>query len=414
MSQLFRPEAVEHATRRLSGTVILATPMSVKMLGAALAAVIFTAAAFSAMATYASKSTVSGWLLPEQGLIRATASAQGHVSRLLAKEGDSVKKGARIAEISLSSETAQGNLAEALARGLDSEAQALKAKGEAQTAKLDSERSQIKARTEALSKELEQAKSQTRLQQERLDLAKDLVEQSQILAKKGLLARKDMQSRHSALLESEQQLAQYKRQVAALEREHGDLEARLTAIPLDIATSEAERRSAEANLAQRAADVGGRHSQFIIAPVDGVVAAIPVSVGQSVTAGTSIAVVTPQAGKLEAELLAPSRAAGFVREGQDVRLMLQAFPFQRFGAVNGTVRSVSSTVLAPEEIAIPGLRIDEPVFRVRVSIDHDSITAYGKTMKLQPGMLLTADVVLDRRSLMAWLFDPIYAAGRRL
>ena len=94
--------------------------------------------------------------------------------------------------------------------------------------------------------------------------------------------------------------------------------------------------------------------------------------------------------------------------------MLQAFPFQRFGAVMGKVRSVSSTVLGPTEISIPGINVQEPVFRVRVTLDRESIYAYSESITLQPGLLLSADIVFDRRSLLQWLFDPIYAVGGRL
>ena len=60
MAELFRREAVRHATRRLEGEVILATPLSVKTLGLFLVAVIFAAAVFLTTATYARKATVTG------------------------------------------------------------------------------------------------------------------------------------------------------------------------------------------------------------------------------------------------------------------------------------------------------------------------------------------------------------------
>jgi len=53
-----------------------------------------------------------------------------------------------------------------------------------------------------------------------------------------------------------------------------------------------------------------------------------------------------------------------------VRLMLEAFPHERFGTVTGEVKSISNTVLAPSELSIPGLKIDEPVFRVRVALSR--------------------------------------------
>ena len=94
-------------------------------------------------------------------------------------------------------------------------------------------------------------------------------------------------------------------------------------------------------------------------------------------------------------------------------MLYQAFPYQTFGAARGSVRSISRTVLAPSELAIPGLTVQEPVFRVRVALDRQFVSAYGEKVPLQPGMLLTADVITDRRNLLQWLLDPLYAVGRR-
>jgi membrane fusion protein len=48
-----------------------------------------------------------------------------------------------------------------------------------------------------------------------------------------------------------------------------------------------------------------------------------------------------------------------------------------------------------------------------VALAHEDIQAYGEVIPLQPGMLLTADVVFDRRSLIRWLFDPLFAVAQR-
>ena len=78
--------------------------------------------------------------------------------------------------------------------------------------------------------------------------------------------------------------------------------------------------------------------------------------GRPIAAGSTIAVIVPEGGRLEAELLAPSRADRLHQPGQEVQLILQAFPYQRFGTVSGTVRTVSSTVLGPNEVGYPGPR----------------------------------------------------------
>ena len=306
-----------------------------------------------------------------------------------------------------------GNTGDRTARSIAAEAEAIKTRSEAQVAKLVAERAQADRRIKGLIGELAQAKAQVKLQEQRLRLAQGLVTRSEGLDGKGYMTRKELEARISAALLAEQELTGQIRQVAAVERELADLDGRLKAIPIEITAANAERQAAEASLQQRTIDTESRRTQFITALIAGRVVVLPVAAGQSVPAGATIAIMTPTGGRLEAELLTPSRAIGFIRKDQDVRLMLQAFPFQRFGAVTGRVRSISSTVLGPTEISIPGISVQEPVFRVRVALDRESISAYNETISLQPGMLLSADVVFDRRSLLQWLFDPIYAVRGR-
>ena len=233
------------------------------------------------------------------------------------------------------------------------------------------------------------------------------------MAARGLLARQNLEARRQGALATEQDLAGQRRQIAAIEREIADINARMSAIIIEKETTSAESRLAEASLEQRIIDAEAHRGQLVLAPIAGRIAALPVTVGQSVALGATVAVIVPQGGTLEAELLAPTRAVGFVRPGQEVSLMLQAFPHQRFGTVKGWVRTMSNTVLGPTEISIPGLSIQEPVFRVRVALSRDVIQAYGETIPLQPGMLLSADIVFDRRSLIRWLFDPVFAVANR-
>jgi membrane fusion protein len=93
--------------------------------------------------------------------------------------------------------------------------------------------------------------------------------------------------------------------------------------------------------------------------------------------------------------------------------MYQAFPHQKFGAADARIVSVSRTVLSGDELSIPGLKTGEPVFRVRAALAQSIVRAYGEAIPIRPGMVLTADVIIDERTLLEWLLDPLYAAGRR-
>jgi membrane fusion protein len=413
MSDLFRKEAVIHATRRLSGAVVLATPLSVRLLGLLFGGIVCAAVVFACLSTYARKATVTGWLVPDQGLIRATVSTSGFIQNVLVKEGEPVEKGARLAEIRVATETATGNVGDKFIQQLRKEAEAAAEKARMAIERLDAESKQANARLSKLRIELQQLRIQAGLQDKRIQLAREEAARGDEIAARGLLSLRERDARRQAALVAEQDAAGQQRQIASLEREISDINARLSAIGIDVEAAHAERRSAEATLEQRVIDAEARRVQFVSSPVAGRIAALPVSVGQGVSVGGTVAVVIPEGARLEAELLAPSRAAGFIRPGQDVRLMLQAFPYQRFGAVKGAIKAISTTVLGPSEISIPGLEIREPVFRVRVALAREDIQAYGETIALQPGMVLSADVVFDRRSLVQWLFDPLFAVAQR-
>jgi membrane fusion protein len=163
------------------------------------------------------------------------------------------------------------------------------------------------------------------------------------------------------------------------------------------------------------------------APQDGIVTAIQAVPGASTSTTVPLLSIVPTDEKLEAQLYSPSRAIGFVHPGQRVLLRYQSYPFQRFGHYEGRVESVSRSAVSPAELppqlaGLPALiagtaggaaNAAEPVYSITVSLARQTVAAYGQPAQLQAGMLLEADVVLERRRLIEWVFDPLYAAAGR-
>lgn len=412
VSDLFRKEAIEHVTRRLDGVVTLATPIAVRLSGLVLALVVIGALIFAFQANYARKETVVGWITPDAGVVRASALAAGTIASLDISEGALVSAGAPLATLRTTEDLTSGAAGSRLDASLQAEARASARAAATRADLLRAEQRSVQAELSRIAGELSQARQAVRLQEEQVRLATQDLARSQSLAQRGILPQRETSQRQSALISANSALVEARRLVAALERNQVTLNARLSAIPLEIQTLSAEAERAEAAFEQRSTEIASRTEQVVVSPVSGRVAAIPVQEGQRASPGTVVAVLIPDGTELVADLYVPTRAAGFIQEDQEVRLKIDAFPHQRFGTLDGAVANVSKTVLAPNELTIPGLAVQEPVFLVRVALPSTNVLAYGDDIPLQPGMLLQADIIIDRRSLIEWLLDPVFAARR--
>jgi membrane fusion protein len=410
---LFRREAVSHAHRRLKGEIVLAAPLPGRLLGAALVAAVAIGLILAATASYARKETVPGWVMPQGGIIRVTARDGGVVEAIRVREGERVAQGAPLVTLRLSTDVNGGDTGRIMEAQMAAEGAAADAETQAGKVKLRTQRAAFVDRAVLLRRQLAEAKDRILLLRQRSALARAAADRGEGLLKQGYLARTSMDQLTVAALAAAQDVSVAQAQAGDLDRQLSDLDHDLAALPLDMAVLDARAAQNRATLSQKRAGVQAQSVFLATAPIAGRVVAVPVEQGETTRPGAAVAVLMPLGSDLTAELYVPSRAAGFIRPGQDVRLMYQAFPYQVFGAARGVVKSVSATVLAPSEVAIPGLTVNEPVFRVRVALQRQDVLAYGKRISLQPGMLLSADVVIDRRNLLQWLLDPLYAAGRR-
>ena len=67
----------------------------------------------------------------------------------------------------------------------------------------------------------------------------------------------------------------------------------------------------------------------------------------------------------------------------------------------------------PREADLP-IPLQEPAYRVTVALDQQFVKAYGQDLRLQAGMVVDADIWLDRRRLYEWVLEPIYSVLGRV
>jgi membrane fusion protein len=248
-------------------------------------------------------------------------------------------------------------------------------------------------------------------------LAEQAERRLESLRGENFISAAQVQTKTEEVLGLRAQIQSVQRQRAAHLREIEQLQARRREIPLQLRAQRGEIERSIAELAQEAAENEAKRRIVVRAPQDGLVTGVLAQPGQAVTPSTALATLLPADAQLQAHLYAPSSAVGFVRADQGVLLRYQAFPYQKFGLQSGRVVQVSRSPLPAAELAalaqVPGGGSGEALYRITVALDRQSVPAYGQAQALVPGMQLEADVQLDRRRLIEWIFEPVLGlAGR--
>lgn len=410
---MFRREVLEHRRHRTLGDVVLIHPPSFLVLTCAVALVVLTACVFLAWGSYARKETVAGYLVPDKGLVKLYTPFAGRVAERRVAEGQAVRAGEVlfIVDAGRSSVRAADVEAEILEE-MQAQRRMLEERIAAQRRRGAVEVESLRRQASGLRAELSSAREEFALQRQRAVSLKDELQRARKLQAAGHLAEIQLQKLERELLAQRAQLVSLERSVQALERQIASTDSQAELVQTAHEARLAELRQELSRLDQREAELGVRAGYAVRAPVAGVVTAAVAEAGETVTPERPLAALLPQGARLQARLYLPTRAVGFVAPGQQVRLRYRAFPYQRFGIHDGKLLRVSRTILAPEEIAAP-IRPAEPVYAATVELESQEIAAYGKRLPLRPGMVLEADIVLDRHSLLRWLLDPLYSLRGR-
>ena len=411
----FRDEVRAEQARAAMGAIVLIRPLSSTLLTAAAAALAAAILGYLAVAEYAKKAPLAGTLVPATGAIRIVSPQPGLVRERRVREGDRVVAGEALLRLADPRATrddgpvGSATVAYAAQRLADVRRQRDGTRDAARA-----ERDAIAARIAGLEAEQAQLDAELAALDERGALARRSLARLQELELRGFVSPAQRQQKEEESLDQRLRRHAVARSRLATDREIAGLRAALAEAK---ARSAAQLSALDAQVAAAAQEQVERRAQaeaVVTAPAAGIVAALLVEPGQVVAGGASLLTLLPEGSPLQAHLFAPSRAVGFIRAGQEVRLRYPAFPFQKFGSHRARVVSVSRSAIAPAELGFtPADGSREPHYRVKVALDSQTVAAYGRAEPLQAGMQVEADVLLDRRRLIEWVFEPLLSlAGR--
>jgi membrane fusion protein len=416
---LFRQEAVEHANVRQYGAILLAQPVSFRWLTGLFVSIAIGIILFFCFFSTTRKAQCQGVLLPTAGVIKVVPVQTGTVREKRVKEGQHVEAGEVLFVLNSERSAAAGDAQKTISTLLEGRRDSYRA----ELKQLDM---QARQRTDALNKrmadiqsDLQRLDNQIALQKQRVALSEQSWQRFSDLQASRFISAAQLQDKEADLLDQRQRLSDFFRTRTASQRDLDAADAELRDLKVQAGRDAAALQRNVSTVEQDLTDSEARREILIRSPQSGVVTAITAEQGQTVPAGQSMAAVLPAASALEAEIYAPSRSIGFVKPGMQVLLRYQAYPFQKFGQHTATVKEVASTSLRPDEMTMPGATASagaaaEPLYRIRLKLDKQTVKAYGQDMPLRSGMLVDASVLLERRYLYEWVLEPLFSVSGRL
>jgi hemolysin D len=245
------------------------------------------------------------------------------------------------------------------------------------------------------------------------------VSQLQVQAKKNALMAADnalrvAQSRVSEIAAKQgQEATQAKAQLETSGQNLTNLQLQYDAAAREIASTEEKLRLqvqtarlvAEAAARIRFENIDKDNFLLILSPVDGVITDVTsTQPGDKVQANSPLGGIAPKNARSVLKIAIAEQDRAFLREGLPVKLKFSAFPYQRYGVINGKVEYISPATK-------PSSQNKQPVYEGRVALTRDHYQVDDKRYPLRYGMTATAEIVVRERRLIDLALDPFRQVG---
>ena len=160
------------------------------------------------------------------------------------------------------------------------------------------------------------------------------------------------------------------------------------------------RKRSEALIQEQVKAASRLNAYTLVSPIDGVVQQLAVhTLGGIVTPAQQLMVIIPDQAVLEVEAMVENRDIGFVREGQQVEVKIDAFPFTKYGVIAAELTDLANDAITDE---VKGL-----VYKAKVTLRESRIRVDQNWVNLSPGMTVTAEVKTGTRRFIEFFLAPL-------
>ncbi len=266
----------------------------------------------------------------------------------------------------------------------------------------------IERRTQRMN-ELDEANANISRLEENLSLAQREADLLEPMVKRKLVAQTELLRVQKELSETRGQLESTRESVERIEASIKEATLQIEELALQVQQEAlVEKTQALAELSVIEETIRGATDRVartdIRSPVDGIINTLEVNtIGAYVEPGTVVAGVVPTSDTLLVEARISPRDVAFVRPGQPALIKVSAYDFSIYGGLEGEVENISADSLVDQNTG-------ETFYQVRVKTDQAELVRDGRSHKIIPGMIATADIMTGKKTILAYLMKPINKA----
>lgn len=363
---------------------------------------------------YKESETTRGVLEPVAGSHRVVAPTSAIVAQILVKAGDNVAKGQVLAELERATFDSRGsNAAAKEIEQIHAQYQLLQEQQALQKQQFQTASQQARQVLDDLAAALAIIDGEQVLLRQSLQLSESRFAAMEKLSAARAVTRAQVEQAQFEYLEGRLRLQGVLQRRQAHEQQMRAQESRLQNLDQEHAQARLRAEQESTRLLFTLTEAEDQSQLAVVAAASGVIATIAIEPGQHVQALQPLFYVQTGPLALQANLYVSSRVLGKLYPGQEVLLSYDAFDMQHYGRYAATIQRIDRASLDPREHLLPVPGIQEPVFKISAALAQAWVEGED-VYRLQPGMLFSADIVLQEMSLLQFIFKPVLKLRARI
>lgn len=418
VQRLFRTEVIADAQTRAIGTVRLARPWSFTVMTVIATVLLTVFALFCYFGEYTRRARLEGVVAARAGTVTIFAPQSGWVAAVHVRAGQAIAEGQPLVALRAIRSSLPGSDTDA-GEVIKEQIQArLSMLRQSEQIKIEQARAQeqlLHIRSRKLAVQIAASERTQKLMAERLQILARALTQAEELHTKGFLSAAQVDVRRDELLDIRSDSETNDRDLELNRIERLNVEAELQMARTRLRAELTELGMSRSLVDQQLVENRSQAQAILRATSAGTLSALNIKAGQTVTPGMAIAAIVPAARKgqtqFEVHLYAQSDSVGLLQAGQKVTMRLPAFPYVKYGTLQGRVADITRSPVNGEA----GTSLDGrsgTYFRVIVALDKERLRSKNGWFELRPGFAVEADIALERKRIWEYIADPLVSAAK--